>query len=256
MADKKVVNKIEIKNFSFYYGKKQVIHNLNFNIAANKITGVFGPANSGTTTFLCSLNRLCELTHDTRHEGDILLDGMSIFRPEVSVTALRRKVGMVFEIPIPLPMSIYDNVAYGPRLKGFIKKSKLDDIVQESLEQAALWDEVSERLDMPALGLSGGQQQRLCVARTLALKPEILLIDRACSGLDPISTAKIEETLTQLKKDLTVVIAPHNTQQAIRVSDNAAFLLMGHLVEHGTNQEVFTSPKDQRTSDYVTGRFG
>jgi len=248
--------KIEIKNFNFFYHQKQVIHDLNLKIHKNEITSFFGPANGGVTTLLRSLNRLFELTHDTRTEGDILLDGKSIFDPELSVTELRRKVGMVFEIPTPLPFSIFDNIAYGPRLKNNKSKSEIADVVEQALKQAALWDEVKERLKAPAMSLSGGQQQRLCIARVLALQPEVVMLDRACSGLDPVSTAKIEESLIQLKEKYTIVIAPHNVQQAVRVSDRAAFMLMGHLIEAGTNDEVFASPKDQRTDDYITGRFG
>ncbi|MCL2071494.1 MAG: phosphate ABC transporter ATP-binding protein [Oscillospiraceae bacterium] len=248
--------KIEIKNFNFYFGEKQVIYNLNLKVQANRILSVFGPANSGTTTLLRSLNRLCELNPELRYEGEILLDGKSIFDSRESVTQLRRRVGMVFEVPTPLPMSIYENVSYGLRLGQGKSKAAIMEAVELSLKQAALWEEVKERLDAPAMSLSGGQQQRLCVARVLALKPEVVLIDRACSGLDPISTAKIEESMSQLKKEYTIIISPHNVQQAIRVSDRAAFLLMGHLVEEGTNDEMFTNPQDKRTSDYVTGRFG
>jgi len=248
--------KIEIKNFSFFYHKKQVIYDLNLKIRKNEITSIFGPANGGVTTLLRSLNRLCELTHDIRTEGDILIDGESIFNPDLSVTDLRRKVGMVFDSPAPLPISIYDNVAYGPKLSKKKSRSQIADVVEQALKQAALWDEVKERLKAPAISLSGGQQQRLCIARVLALQPEVIMLDRACSGLDPISTAKIEESLINLKEEFTIIIAPHNVQQAIRISDWAAFMLMGHLIEAGTNTEVFSSPKDQRTNDYVTGRFG
>jgi len=248
--------KIEIKDFNFFYNKKQVIYNLNMSIKKNQITSFFGPANGGVTTLLRSLNRLFELNHDTRTEGDILIDGESIFDPDLSVTELRRKVGMVFEIPAPLPLSIFDNVAYGPRLSNGKSKSEVAAVVEQALKQAALWDEVKDRLKLPAMSLSGGQQQRLCIARVLALQPDVIMLDRACSGLDPISTAKIEESLMQLKEKYTIVIAPHNVQQAIRISDHAAFMLMGHLIEDGTDDEVFGSPKDQRTNDYITGRFG
>jgi phosphate transport system ATP-binding protein len=248
-------NKIEIKNFNFYYGKKKVINNLNLNIESNKITSVFGPANSGTTTLLRSLNRLCDLNHDAHHEGDLLIDGQSIFELDISVTMLRRRVGMVFEVPTPLPMSIYDNVSYGLKLQ---KKNKkyMDETVETALKQAALWEEVKDRLGVPGMSLSGGQQQRMCVARVMALKPEVVLIDRACSGLDPISTSKIEESMMNLREHFTIVISPHNVQQAIRISDRGAFMLMGDLVEEGTNQEIFSSPQDKRTDDYVSGRFG
>jgi phosphate transport system ATP-binding protein len=192
---------------------------------------------------------------EARVEGEVLLDKKSIFAPDISVTKLRRKVGIVFDVPTSLPMSIYDNVAYGPRL-GKKKKGSLSDTVELALRQAALWDEVKDRLHIPAMSLSGGQQQRLCLARVLALKPEVVLLDRPCSGLDPISTAKIEESLMKLRKEFTIIISPHNNQQAGRISDRVAFMLLGHLIEEGTNMEVFSSPKDRRTSDYITGRFG
>jgi len=252
----KIQPKIEIKDFSFYYGEKQVIFNLNLNIPANEIMSIFGPANSGISTLLRSLNRLCDLTRDIRIEGDILLDGKSIFANHVSVTELRRKIGMVFEVQTPLPMSIFDNIAYGPRLSGNKSGKEISEAVERSLQEAALWEEVKDRLSMPAMSLSGGQQQRLCVARVLALKPEIILLDRPCSGLDPISTGKIEESLMQLKEHFTIVIAPHNVQQAGRISDKAVFMLMGYLIEEGSNEEIFSNPKDQRTNDYITGRFG
>ncbi|MCL1807691.1 MAG: phosphate ABC transporter ATP-binding protein PstB [Oscillospiraceae bacterium] len=248
--------KIEIQNLNVYYGEKQVIQDLSLQIPRNEILSIIGPANSGVTTLLRSLNRLVDLTPGCRVEGSILLDGESIFDEEVSVTELRRKVGMVFEIPAPLPMSIFDNIAYGPRLKGTKNRQKLMDVAEESLRLAALWDETKDRLKMPAFKLSGGQQQRLCIARVLALRPEVIMLDRSCSGLDPISTAKIEDSLVQLKKQFTVVLAPHNVQQAGRVSDRVAFMLMGKLIEDGKNSEVFSSPKDQRTNDYITGRFG
>jgi phosphate transport system ATP-binding protein len=253
---KKSENKIEIRDLDFYYGEKRVIQKLNLDIKANQVTSVFGPANSGTTTLLRAINRLADLNHDARMEGKIMIDGQDINAPEVNVTELRRKIGVVFEVPTPLPMSIYDNVTYGLRfIKGKSKK-EINELVEWSLTNAALWEEVKDRLHDPALGLSGGQQQRMCVARVLALKPEVILIDRSCSGLDPISTAKIEEALMRLKKDFTVIISPHNIAQASRVSDRVAFMLMGELVEEGTNTDIFTNPKDPRTSDYITGRFG
>ena len=248
--------KIVIKDMNFYYGKKQVIHGLNLMIPAYEIMSVFGPSNSGITTLLRSLNRLCDLIPEARIEGEILLDGKSIYAPEINVTELRRTVGMVFDVPAPLPMSIFDNVAYGPRLSGKKNKAYLTECVEEALKMAALWEDVKDRLNTPAVSLSGGQQQRLCVARVLALKPQVILLDRPCSGLDPISTAKIEESLIQLKERFTIIIAPHNVQQAGRISDRVAFLLMGHLIEEGLNTDVFLNPKEQRTSDYITGRFG
>jgi len=248
--------KIVIKSLNFFFEKKQVIHDLNMEIHANEILSVFGPAGSGITTFLRSLNRLNELIHTARMEGEILLDGKSIYDHNIILTELRRKVGMVFDVPTPLPMSIFDNIAYGPRLKGEKSRKVLSDIVELALREAALWDEVKNRLKTSALSLSGGQQQRLCIARVLALEPEVILLDRPCSGLDPISTAKIEDSLTQLKERFTIILAPHNLQQAGRVSDRVAFLLMGELIEEGDNEEVFANPKDQRTNDYITGRFG
>jgi len=225
-------------------------------IQANEIFALFGPANSGTTTLLRALNRLCDLIPGARLGGEILLDGKDIRSPDVSVTELRRRVGMVFEVPTPLPMSIFDNIAYGPRMNGMKRKAILDEKVEGALRMAVLWDEVKDRLNTPAMRLSGGQQQRLCIARILALGPEVILLDRPCSGLDPVSTGKIEESLQQLKEHFTIVIAPHNVQQAARVADRAGFMLMGSLVEQGPIAELFANPKDKRTSDYITGRFG
>lgn len=248
--------KINISDLNFFYHKKQVIRDLSLDIPANEILAVFGPANSGTTTLLRSLNRLCDLTPGSRVEGIILLDGKNINDPDVSVTDLRRRVGMVFDVPTPLPMSIFDNIAYGPRLRGNKSKAELEEGVENALKMAALWDDVKDRLHTPALRLSGGQQQRLCIARVLALEPEVILLDRPCSALDPVSTAKIEESLRQLKKQYTIIIAPHNVQQAGRISDRAAFMLMGSLIENGITAEVLSNPQDKRTSDYITGRFG
>ena len=243
-----------IKNFSVKYNNKPAINGLTLDIAKNQILSVIGPANSGITTLLRSLNRMVELKHEAKCAGEIYMESQNIFGPAVSVNELRRKVGMVFDVPTALPMSIFDNIAYGPRLNGTKNKKKLNEIVEKSLTESALWKETKDRLHEPAMSLSGGQQQRLCIARVLALEPEVILLDRPCSGLDPISTAKIEESLLQLKKRLTVVIAPHNVQQGVRIADRGAFMLMGRLVEEGT--EIFTSPKDQSTHDYVTGRFG
>ena len=248
--------KIKIKGLNVFYGKKQVIKDLDMEIAGNEILSVIGPANSGITTLLRTVNRLCDLTPDVRVEGEILLDGKSVYHPGVSVTELRRKAGMVFDVPTPLPMSIFDNISYGPRLRGTKSRSALMDIAEQALKAAALWDETKNRLKMPAASLSGGQQQRLCIARVLALQPEVILLDRPCSGLDPISTAKIEDSLIQLKKQFTIVLAPHNVQQAGRISDRVAFMLMGELIEEGKNTKLFSNPRDQRTSDYITGRFG
>lgn len=249
-------SKIVINNLNFYYQKKQVIRDFSLEIPGNEILAVFGPANSGTTTLLRTLNRLCDLIPGTHMEGEILLDGKNIFDPDISVTELRRKVGMVFDVPTPLPMSIFDNIAYGPRLGGKKTKASLAEGVERALHMAALWDEVKDRLHTPAMRLSGGQQQRLCIARVLALEPEVILLDRPCSALDPVSTAKIEESLKQLKEQFTIIIAPHNVQQAGRIADRVAFMLMGNLIEQGVTAEVFENPKDKRTNDYITGRFG
>ena len=248
--------KISIRDLNFFYAKKEVIRALNLDVWENEILSVFGPANSGTTTLLRALNRMTDLTPGARMEGEILLDGTNIRSPDVNISELRRKVSMVFEVPTPLPMSIFDNVAYGPRLSGVKNRVLLEHTVEESLQMAVLWDEVKDRLHNSAMRLSGGQQQRLCLARILALHPEVILLDRPCSGLDPVSTSKIEESLRHLKEKFTIVIVPHNVQQAGRVSDRAAFLLMGDLIEVGLTAEVFAYPKDKRTSDYITGRFG
>ena len=248
--------KIIIRDLNFYYLKDHVIRNFNLEIPANKILSIFGPAKSGISTLLRSLNRLYQLNPEARLEGEILLDGQSIHHPDVNVTELRRKVGMVFDVPTPLPLSIFDNISYGPRLLGKKSAAALREIVEQALRMAALWDDVKDRLSLPAMSLSGGQQQRLCIARVLALKPEVVLLDRPCSGLDPISTAKIEESLLQLKERFTIVIAPHNVQQASRISDRAAFMLTGSLVEENKTTALFGKPKDTRTDDYISGRFG
>ena len=249
-------SKIVIKGLNFYYQQKQVIKELNLEIPKNEILAVFGPAGSGITTLLRRLNRLCDLTVEARQEGEILLDGKNIFDQDINVTELRRRVGMVFDVPTPLPMSIFDNVALGPRMGGMKTRAALAEKVEKALRMSALWDEVKDRLDTPAARLSGGQQQRLCIARVLALEPEVILLDRPCSALDPISTAKIEESLRQLKEQFTIIIAPHTVQQAGRIADRVAFMLMGNLIEQGITQEVFSFPKDKRTNDYLTGRFG
>jgi len=252
----KAAPKISIKGLNFYYGDKQAIYKLDLEVKANTILAVFGPAGSGITTLLRTMNRLCDLGAGIRVEGEITLDGKNIFDPDTSLSELRRRVGMVFDVPTPLPMSIFDNVAYGLRLGGMKNKKALAENIEEALIKAALWNDVKDRLDVPASSLSGGQQQRLCIARVLALKPEVILLDRPCSGLDPVSTSKIEESLNLLKEKLTVIIAPHNTQQAGRVSEYAAFMLMGHLIEAGPTREIFVNPKDKRTNDYISGRFG
>ena len=249
-------SKIVINDFSFDYDSSRALRNINLDIRPKEIFTAFGPARSGKTTFLKSLNRLTDLILGTRHTGTILLDGMDIYDPKVDLTHLRRRIGMVFDLPIPLPMSIFDNVAYGSRLNKMIPKKRLGEVVEKALKAAVLWEEVKDRLYTSALRLSGGQQQRLCIARVLALEPEVLLLDEPCSGLDPISTASIEESLIHLKKEYTVILVPHNIQQASRVADRAAFFLNGELVEEGTAYQIFTRPRDKRTEDYVTGKFG
>jgi len=249
-------NKISIKDFNFYYNSLQALKKISLHIKINEIFAIFGPARSGKTTFLKSLNRLTDLMFGSSHTGTILLDGADIYDPKINLTDLRRRVGMVFDLPTPLPMSIFDNVTYGPKLRGTTHKKQLTEIAEKALRSAVLWDEVKDRLNTSALRLSGGQQQRLCLSRTLALGPEVLLLDEPCSGLDPISTASIEETLTRLKQEYTIVLVPHNIQQASRVADRAGFFLNGDLIEEGTTYSIFTTPKDKRTEDYVTGRFG
>jgi len=249
-------SKLIIKDFSFYYASFQALQNINFHIRPKEIFTVFGPARSGKTTLLKSLNRLTDLIFGARHTGTIHLDETEIYDPKVDLTHLRRRIGMVFDLPTPLPMSIFDNIAYGPKLSGTNRRNRLNEMVEKALRSAVLWEEVKDRLKSSALRLSGGQQQRLCIARVLALEPEVLLLDEPCSGLDPISTASIEETLFQLKKDLTIILVPHNIQQASRVADRAGFFLNGELVEEGPVYQIFTKPKDKRTEDYVTGRFG
>jgi phosphate transport system ATP-binding protein len=247
--------KIMIKNFSFFYDSLPALQNINLEIPSNEIFTIFGPARSGKTTLLKSLNRLTDLFFGSSHEGTILLDGKDIYDSKLSLTQLRRRVGIVFDLPTPLPMSIFENIAYGPKLSGKNRKY-LKEIVEKALRSAALWDEVKDRLQTSALRLSGGQQQRLCIARVLALEPEVLLLDEPCSGLDPISTASIEETLVQLKKDYTIVLVPHNIQQASRVADRAGFFLNGELIEEGPVYQIFAKPRKKQTEDYITGRFG
>jgi len=247
---------LESKSYSFWYGPSQALHEVNCAIPPNAITALIGPSGCGKTTFLRSINRLHDLTPGARHEGDILLDGTSIFAPGTDVVGLRRRVGMVFQRPNPFPKAVYDNVAYGPRLNALAPARELPDRVERALRQAALWDEVSDRLREPGTSLSGGQQQRLCIARALANEPEMLLMDEPCSALDPIATQRIEELLVELKKTYTIVIVTHNMQQAARVSDYTGFFYVGRLVEFGVTQQVFTRPADERTEAYITGRFG
>lgn len=247
--------KIIVENLSLYYDSKQAIHNLSLDVKSNEILGIIGPSNSGKTSFLKTLNRLNELNHEVRTEGRILLDSKNILT-EIDKHLLRKRIGIVFALPLPLPMSIYENVAYGPKMHGMTRKSKFDEVVERSLREAAIWDEVKDRLNTSAFKLSGGQQQRLCIARTLAVQPEVVLYDEPCSGLDPISTAKVEEAMQTLKKDYTQVLVTNNVKQAARVSDRTAFFLMGDLIEIGDTRHLFTGPKDKRTEDYITGRFG
>lgn len=249
------MGKISIKNLDLYYGDFKALKNVNLDIEANKITAFIGPSGCGKSTLLKSINRMNDLVEGCRIDGSIELDGQNIFKG-MDVNMLRKRVGMVFQKPNPFPMSIYDNIAYGPRIHGIKNKAKLDEIVENALKGAAIFDEVKDRLKSPALGLSGGQQQRLCIARALAVEPEVLLMDEPTSALDPISTLKIEELMQDLKSRYTVVVVTHNMQQAARVSDETAFFLLGELVEVDETMNIFGRPKDKRTEDYITGRFG
>jgi len=247
--------KISVRNLELFYGDNKALKNINIDIGANEVTALIGPSGCGKSTFLRTLNRMNDLIDNVKINGEIKLDGVDIYKDD-DVIELRTKVGMVFQKPNPFPMSIYDNVAYGPRAHGIKDKKQLDKIVEESLKGAAIWDEVKDRLKSSALGLSGGQQQRICIARTIALKPEVILMDEPTSALDPISTLKVEELIEEIKEKFTVVIVTHNMQQAARISDKTAFFLSGDLVEFDNTKTVFTNPKDQRTEDYITGRFG
>ena len=249
------MSKISIKNLDLYYTDFKALKDVNLEIEEHKITAFIGPSGCGKSTLLKSINRMNDLVEGCRIEGEILLDGKDIFK-DVDVNQLRKRVGMVFQKPNPFPMSIYDNIAYGPRTHGIHSKAKLDDIVEKSLRDAAIWDECKDRLKKSALGMSGGQQQRLCIARALAVQPEVLLMDEPTSALDPISTSKIEDLAMDLKKDYTIVMVTHNMQQAVRVSDDTAFFLVGEMVEFGDTKTIFSYPKDKRTEDYITGRFG
>ena len=249
------MNKIEIKNMNLYYSDFHALKDVNLDIEPNKITAFIGPSGCGKSTLLKSLNRMNDLVEGCRIEGDIRLDGEDIYG-DMDVNLLRKRVGMVFHKANPFPMSIYDNIAYGPRTHGIRSKEKLDDIVEKSLRDAAIWEETKDRLKKSALGMSGGQQQRLCIARALAVQPEVLLMDEPTSALDPISTSKIEDLALELKKNYTIVIVTHNMQQAVRISDNTAFFLLGEMVEYGNTQKLFSKPFDKRTEDYITGRFG
>ncbi|NLT73513.1 MAG: phosphate ABC transporter ATP-binding protein [Chloroflexi bacterium] len=251
-----VETKIRVDHVSYWYSGNQALSDISLEVPARSVTVFFGPAGGGKTTLLRLINRLNAQLENTRMEGSILVDGEDIYAPTVSLPELRRRAGMVFALPLPLPGTIRQNVLYGPSLAGIRDRARLDGILYRSLVQAALWDEVKDRLDSPASGFSGGQQQRLCIARSLAVEPDILLLDEPTSGLDPISTAKVEQSLMELKEQYTIILVPHSVQQAARVADYAAFFLMGELVEQGSGEALFTRARDQRTEDYVTGRFG
>lgn len=253
MSNQKV---LEVKDVDFYYDDFQALENINIDIEENKITALIGPSGCGKSTFLRTINRMNDLIEGARLEGDILFNGESIYMKNVDVVNLRKRIGMVFQQPNPFPKSVFENVAYGPRIHGIKDKAKLEEIVVESLKGAALYDEVKDRLDKSALDLSGGQQQRLCIARALAVKPEVLLMDEPASALDPVATAKIEDLIKELREDYSIVIVTHSMQQAARVSDMTGFFLMGELIEYDTTGKIFENPSDQRTEDYITGRFG
>ncbi|NCC66946.1 MAG: phosphate ABC transporter ATP-binding protein [Clostridia bacterium] len=250
------MNILEIKDLCLWYDTVQALKNVNINIPEKSITALIGPSGCGKSTFLKTLNRMNDLIPGVKISGSVMYKDTDIFSPGLDVTSLRREIGMVFQKPNPFPMSVYDNVAYGPRTHGVSSKAKLDDIVERSLRDAAIWDEVKDRLKKSALGLSGGQQQRLCIARALAVEPEVLLMDEPTSALDPISTAKIEELATELKSRYTIIIVTHNMQQALRISDRTAFFLLGDLIETDSTEKLFSQPVDKRTEDYITGRFG
>ena len=245
-----------VKDMELYYGSFHALKNINLNIASGEITAFIGPSGCGKSTFLKSLNRMNDLVEGCKITGDIRLMGQNIYDKSMDVSVLRRRVGMVFQKPNPFPMSVYDNIAYGPRTHGVKKKAELDEIVEKSLRDAAIWDELKDRLKKSALGLSGGQQQRLCIARALAVKPEVILMDEPTSALDPISTSKIEDLVMDIKKEYTIVMVTHNMQQAVRVSDTTVFFLLGEIIESGATGQMFSMPKDKRTEDYITGRFG
>ena len=247
---------ITVKDLQLWYGQTKALKGVSMGIPEKSITALIGPSGCGKSTFLKTLDRMNDLIPGVRIEGEVKYNGQDIFAPSVDVNELRREIGMVFQKPNPFPMSIYDNIAYGPRTHGIRNKAKLDDIVEKSLRGAAIWDEVKDRLKKNALGLSGGQQQRLCIARALAVEPKVLLMDEPTSALDPISTSKIEDLATQLREQYTIVIVTHNMQQAVRISDTTAFFLLGELVEYGQTEQMFSQPQDKRTEDYITGRFG
>ena len=247
---------IDVKDLNLWYGTHQALHHVNIEIPEHQITALIGPSGCGKSTFLKTLDRMNDLVEGVKITGEVVYQGQDIYAPSVDVTWLRKQIGMVFQKPNPFPMSIYDNVAYGPRTHGIRSKARLDEIVESSLRGAAIWDEVKDRLKKSALGLSGGQQQRLCIARALAVEPDVLLMDESTSALDPISTSKIEDLAVELKSKYTIIMVTHNMQQAARVSDNTAFFLLGDLVEYGRTETLFSTPTDKRTEDYITGRFG
>ena len=250
------MNKFEVRDLNLYYGQFHALKGVSMDIPEKEVTAFIGPSGCGKSTFLKTLNRMNDLVEGCRITGDVKLDGVDIFKDKLDVNVLRKRVGMVFQKPNPFPMSIYDNIAYGPRTHGIRSKAQLDEIVERSLRGAAIWDEVKDRLKKSALGMSGGQQQRLCIARALAVEPEVLLMDEPTSALDPISTSRVEELAMDLKKDYTIVIVTHNMQQAARISDKTAFFLLGELVEMGPTERLFATPSDKRTEDYISGRFG
>jgi phosphate transport system ATP-binding protein len=256
MTDSNPIAKMEIRVLNFYYGATQALKGINITIRANQITALIGPSGCGKSTFLRVLNRMNELIPHTRTEGTVTLDGQDIYRPGVDVVSLRQRVGMVFQRPNPFPKSVYENVAFGPKVLGIDSKDEIGQKVEQSLKAAALWPEVSNHLHSSALGLTLGQQQRLCIARVLAVEPEVILMDEPCSALDPLATLKIEELMKELKKDYTIVIVTHNMQQAARTSDWTGFFLMGEMLEYGPTGDLFTRPKDHRTENYITGRYG
>ncbi|MCX5817066.1 MAG: phosphate ABC transporter ATP-binding protein [Proteobacteria bacterium] len=248
--------KIQVETLKIFFAKNEVLKGITIDVYKNKITGFMGPAGSGKSTLISAFNRMIEFEEDVKIEGKIYIDGVDIINGDIDGVSLRRQIGTVFAVPIPLPRSVYDNIAYGPRLKGITDKTELNELVRDSLKKAFLWDEMKDRLSISALKLSGGQQQRLCLARSLALKPEIILLDEPCSGLDPISTAKIEDALNELKKEFTIVLVSNNTKQIARISDYSAFFYMGELVEYGPTERVFTFPSQKQTEDYISGKFG
>ncbi len=248
--------KIEVSRLCLYYGESQALKNVSLDMVENNVVALIGPSGCGKSTFLKTLNRMNDLIESVHIEGEVLVDGENIYGPDIDVVHLRKRVGLVFQRPNPFPMSIYENIAYGPKIHGLRDKRKLDEVVEKSLRGAALWDEVKDRLHTSAMGMSGGQQQRLCIARLLAVEPEVLLMDEPCSALDPISTMKVEELITELKDKYTIVIVTHSMQQAARVSDMTAFFLSGEMVEYNETDSIFTRPQDKRTEDYITCRFG